>query len=185
MTQLGASHLFRADDDPVAELDAFSGPCDLVRKGLPLPGGPGVYIVASGGCVSHIGTSGNLRSRVRSLAALGTHRGSAEVLCAAHCTGEAPRVWWLSTVTAIDARARESALKARYGEPPIPRERFAECVNGGQLLADLVRAAGAESWEAGYVEAVLTIGEKLSLLFRPRFAELWNAVGVPPGPWQP
>jgi len=73
--------VFPAIDEPVVELELFSGPIELVRRGLALPGVPGVYVVACGDCVAHIGTSGNLRSRVRSLAALGTHRGSAEVIC--------------------------------------------------------------------------------------------------------
>ena len=169
-------------DDPVAELAFLEGPTPLVRRGLPLPAAAGLYVVASGDCVSHIGTSGNLRGRVRSLAALGTHRGSAEVLCAARCTKTAPAVWWYATEIAT-ARVLERQLKLRYGEPPWPRERYAGCVNGQALRDDLVRAAGAESWEAGYVEAAFTIGEKLALLFRSRFAETWRRVGIPPGPW--
>lgn len=166
------------------ELALFAGPCDLATRGLPLPPSPGVYVVASGGCVSHIGTSGNLRSRVRSLAALGTHRGSAEVLCAAYCTGSAPKVWWYPTADAVSARVIESALKRDTGEPPTPRATFTGCVNGVRLRSALVAAAGQDSWHAGFVDAVFGIGEKLSLLFQPRFDDIWRSVGVPPGPWK-
>jgi len=71
------------DHELQAELDQFEGPIALARRGLVIPSSTGVYVVASGDCVSHIGTSGSLRGRVGQLAGLGTHRGSAEVLCAA------------------------------------------------------------------------------------------------------
>jgi hypothetical protein len=169
-------------EDPVAEVALLEGPTPLVRRGLAVPTSPGLYVVASGDCVSHIGTSSGLRGRVRSLAALGTHRGSAEVLCAAYRTNAAPRVWWHESDVA-SARVLEGALKQRYGEPPWPRERYADCVNGRSLRCALVEAAGAESWEAGYVEAAFEIGEKLSLLFARRFDGVWAEVGIPPGPW--
>ncbi len=169
--------------DPVAELVSFAGPVDLVRRGLPLPTTPGVYVVACRDCVAHIGTSGNLRTRVRTLAALGTHRGSSEVLCAAHCTRSSPKVWWYP-VALSEAKVVEHTLKQRYGEPPWPREAYAACVNGAQLRDDLVTAAGSESWEAGFVEAVFAIGEKLGLLFQPRFDSIWQSLGIPPGPWE-
>jgi hypothetical protein len=76
-------------------------------------------------------------------------------------------------------------MKQRYGEPPWPRNEFAACVNGSKLRDDIVSAAGEESWEAGYAEAVFAIGEKLHLLLAPRFAQVWSDVGVPPGPWRP
>jgi len=169
--------------EPVAELVGFAGPTHIVRRALPLPASSGVYVVASADCVSHIGMSSNLRSRVRSLAALGTHRGSAEVLCAAHCTGSAPLVWWYSAEIG-SARLLERTLKARYGEPPWPRERYEGCVNGGVLRRDLVASAGEASWEAGFIEAVFAIGEKLALLFDARFGQVWLSVGQPPGPWR-
>jgi hypothetical protein len=131
----------------------------------------------------HVGTSGGIAGRVRTLANLGTHRGSAEVLCAAYCTGEAPVVWWEEQPSVPDARLRESAFKTHYGEPPQPRSHYAGCVNGAALLAAIRAAAGPDSWESGYAEAVFQIGEKLSLLFQPRFAAIWREVGVPPGPW--
>ena len=164
-------------------VEAFEGPIALARRGLVAPPSPGVYVVASGDCVSHIGTSRSLRSRIASLAALGTHRGSAEVLCVAHCTRLPPRVWWRS-VDASQMTLLERQLKAAAGEPPTPRAQFSSCVNGAQLRNDLVRASGHESWEAGYVEAVFEIGEKLRLLFSPRFHAAWREVGVPPGPWE-
>jgi hypothetical protein len=174
---------FPTIEEPPAELELFSGPVELVRRGLALPEAPGVYVIACGDCIAHVGTSGNLRSRVRSLAALGTHRGSAEVICAAHCTGESPRVWWYP-MDKIAAVALERTLKMQYGEPPFPRAVHEGCVNGGQLRSDLLAAAGPQSWQAGYVEAVFAIGEKLALLFAPEFDDVWAVVGVPPGPWR-
>jgi hypothetical protein len=56
-------------------------------------------------------------------------------------------------------------------------------VNGAALFGRIVEAAGHDSWEAGFAEAVFAIGEMLSLLFQPRFAPIWQRVGVPPGPW--
>ena len=165
-----------------ATVDQFEGPVALARRGLVIPSAPGVYVVASGECVSHIGTSGSLRGRVGQLAALGTHRGSAEVLCAAYCTKLPPQVWWIS-LERSETALLERQLKASSGEPPTPRERFSSCVNGSHLRDDLVAAAGADSWEAGFVEAVFAIGEKLRLLFQPRFHRVWRDLGVPPGPW--
>ena len=162
-------------------LAAFEGPHPLVRRGLPVPASAGVYVIASGRCVSHIGTSGKLRGRLGQLAGLGTHRGSAEVLCAAYCTGAAPQIWWLQSDAARDLERR---LKVESGEPPTPRTEFSGCVNGDKLRHDLIAAAGANSWEAGYLEAVFAIGEKLSLLFQPHFRRIWLEIGVPPGPWQ-
>ena len=179
---MSIADLLPAEAKAVPELESFSGPVELVRRGLMLPRAPGVYVVASGDCVAHIGTSGNLRSRVGTLAALGTHRGSTEVICAAYCTGEAPQVWWYPTEK-LTALVLERDLKSVCGEPPIPRAAHAGCVNGGQLRDDLVAAAGADSWHAGYVEAVFTIGERLRLLFSPKFDEVWASVGVPPGSW--
>lgn len=56
-------------------------------------------------------------------------------------------------------------------------------MNGRELLTGIIEAAGPDSWEAGFAEAVFLIGEKLNLLFRPRFEPIWKQVGVPPGPW--
>jgi hypothetical protein len=78
----------------------------------------------------------------------------------------------------------ERQLKTASGEPPTPRERFGSCVNGLQLRDDLIAAAGTASWEAGFVEAVFAVGEKLRLLFGPRFHRVWREIGVPPGPWE-
>jgi hypothetical protein len=175
---------FNLDDTELGNaVEDFEGPVALARRGLVVPPSPGVYIVASGDCVSHIGTSRSLRSRIASLAALGTHRGSAEVLCAAYCGKAAPIVWW-RTVEASEMTVLERQLKAAAGEPPTPRAPFSSCVNGIQLRDDLIGASGPESWEAGYVEAVFAIGEKLRLLFSPRFHAAWREIGVPPGPWR-
>lgn len=51
--------------------------------------------------------------RVRTLAGLGTHRGSAEVLCAAWCTQKAPVVWWQTVPDVVTARQRESTFDRR------------------------------------------------------------------------
>lgn len=166
------------------DLSGFTDAVPLRRTGQGAPARPGVYVIAAGRCVPHIGTSGNLQNRIRTLAALGNHRGSAEVLCAAHCTREAPTVRWRETPTAPEARTIESALK-RLGEPPQPRARFVDCVNGTALRSTLVEAAGASSWEAGYVDALFEVGEQLHRLFVPRFHDLWERVGWPPGPWVP
>lgn len=136
-----------------------------------------------GDCLAHVGTSGGIAGRVRTLANLGTHRGSAEVLCAAFCTAEAPVVWWEEQATVIAARERERAFKAHYGEPPQPRPGYERCVNGAELLGAIIAATGPDSWEAGFAEGVFMIGEKLNLLFQPRFEPIWRRVGVPPGPW--
>jgi hypothetical protein len=175
-------------DEPDAEwaldLAGFSTAVPLRRTAQGAPSRPGVYVISTGGCVPHIGTSSSLQNRIRTLASLGNHRGSAEVLCAAHCTREAPTVRWRETPTAADARLIESALK-RQGEPPQPRSEFRDCVNGTALRRALVEAAGAASWEAGYVDALFEVGEQLQRLFAPRFHRLWEHVGWPPGPWVP
>lgn len=162
-------------------LDEFSAPVPLVRRGQGAPARAGLYVVSCHDCVPHIGTSGNLQNRIRSLANLGNHRGSAEVLCAAHCTDTPPVVRWRELPIG-DARQMERRLKA-LGEPPQPRDSYEKCVNGGALRRALVAAVGGDTWEAGYIEALFDVGEQLSRLFAPRFATLWSAVGRPPGPW--
>jgi hypothetical protein len=165
------------------DFGTFTGPVSLASRGMGLPAKPGLYVVTCGDCMPHVGTSSSLRGRVGTLANLGTHRGSAEVLCAAFCTREPPLVWWEEQPNAAAARVRESAFKGYYGEPPQPRPTYGGCVNGKALLDEITTAAGRDSWEAGFAEAVFTIGEKLSLLFQARFTAIWDHVGVPPGPW--
>lgn len=173
-------------DDPAAtwelDLSGFTDAVPLKRTAQGAPARPGVYVIAAGNCVPHIGTSGNLQTRIRTLAALGNHRGSTEVLCGAHCTQQAPTVRWRETATAAEARVIESGFK-RLGEPPQPRDRFHGCVNGIALRRALVEAAGASSWEAGFIDALFEVGEQLNRLFVPRFHDLWERVGWPPGPW--
>ncbi len=177
----------RPPDGPVAawelNLTGFTDAVPPKRTGQGAPARPGVYVIAAGDCVPHIGTSGNLQTRIRTLASLGNHRGSTEVLCAAHCTQQTPTVRWGETGTA-DARSIESAFK-KLGEPPQPRGRFQDCVNGTDLRHALVEAAGASSWEAGYIDALFEVGEQLHRIFAPRFHPLWDHVGWPPGPWVP
>lgn len=159
------------------------GPFTLASKGLGLQNSPGLYLITCGDCLAHVGTSGRLADRVRTLATLGNHRGSAEVLCAAFCTGEPPRVWWEPHTAVAFAKQRESVLKQYYHEPPVPRPKYDCCVNGKRLKERLIQASGEGTWAAGYIEAVFDIGERFSLLFDPRFAEVWEQVGKPPGPW--
>jgi hypothetical protein len=52
------------------------------------------------------------------------------------------------------------------------------------LLQKIKAAAGIDTWESGFAEATFVIGEKLQILFQPRFVPIWRKVGVPPGPWQ-
>src|SRR5689334_7835804 len=68
------------------DISGFTAEVPLARRAQGAPARPGVYVITCGDCVPHVGTSGNLQNRIRSLAALGNHRGSAEVLCAAYCT---------------------------------------------------------------------------------------------------
>jgi hypothetical protein len=126
--------------------------------------------------------------RVRGLARLGVQHGSSEVLRAAFCTGQPPMVWWAPCATVEHARQREAKFKDYYRdppfkEPPFPRAKYASCVNGKRIRDELVKAAGEQSWAAGYVEAVFDIGERLCLLFDSRFDHLWSLVGKPRGPW--
>lgn len=156
----------------------------LVRRQQGAPPRPGAYVVICGECVPHVGTSGSIQSRLRTLASLGNHRGSAEVLCAAYCTGEPPMVQWIETANRVEASVTEVALKS-HGEPPQPRHQFGGCVSGGGLRAALIEAAGPASWEAGYIDALFDVGEQLHRLEQSSFASIWDRVGWPPGPWRP
>jgi hypothetical protein len=148
-----------------------------------LPTGPGLYLVTCGSCLAHVGTSGNLARRVRTLANLGRHGGSNEILCAAFCTGQPPQVWWEACSSVAVARQREAAFKRHYGEPPAPGDAYAACSKGQRLRGKLVRAAGEGSWAAGYVEAIFDIPSGFWLLMGPRFEAVWRRIGKPPGPW--
>jgi hypothetical protein len=160
----------------------FLGPAPLLAHGMRIRPEPGVYVVSSGDCVSYIGGSGRLGDRVRTLAHLGTHRGSARVLCAAHCTGEAPQVWWSYTRSITRARTIEAELRQDYDRQFFGA--YLQCDLGGALRSALVDAVGRDSWCAGYIDAIFTIGEHLAYLSRPELAAAWEAVGVPPGPWE-
>lgn len=156
-----------------------------LSKNTAIPNRPGYYIVRSGECISHIGTSRNLRSRVRTLISLRNHRGSDEVLCVAYCTRSAPEIAFAETKTDVEARAFESRLKKRYGEPPCPREGYEKCARGNKLKHDLISAAGSNTKEAGYIEAVFDVGEQFyRIVSDPRFDNIWKRLGGrPPGPW--
>lgn len=172
-----------AFDHDGPDVSSLHPPVELTKRRLSVPRSTGLYVVTCGDCLAHVGTSSDLRARLGTLARLGTHRGSAEVLCASFCTGKPPLVWWEECADITAARIRERSFKAHYGEPPRPRPAYAECVNGSRLVRALVEAAGPDSWEAGHAEAVFAIGEKLHLLFSPRLHHLWKVVRVPPGPW--
>ncbi len=58
-----------------------------------------------------------------------------------------------------------------------------QCEDGDAIRNALATAAGADTWAAGFVEAVFSIGEHLAFLNRRELAPAWKAVGVPPGPW--
>jgi hypothetical protein len=159
----------------------FLGPQPLVAHGMSLRPEPGVYVVASGDCISHIGSSARLGDRVRTLAHLGTHRGSARVVCGAFCTGIAPQVWWSYSKSITRARVAEEALKADRDERFFAG--YLECEGGAALRRALIEAVGQDSWSAGYIDAIFSIGEHLGYLSRPELGAAWQTVGVPPGPW--
>ena len=166
---------------PISGGVKLQGPKPLALRGMNLRAEPGVYVVTSGDCISHIGSSGRLGDRVRTLAHLGTHRGSARVLCAAHCTGEAPLVWWAYCKSVARARGIEADLK-------LERETrffgaYVQCEDGDALRASLIESVGRDSWAGGYIDAVFAIGEHLAFLNRRELGVAWNTVGIPPGPW--
>lgn len=166
----------------VAGMGELSGPVLLSRRAMRLPNVAALYIVMCGDCVAHVGTSSRLARRVGDLARLGAHGGSSEVLCAAFCTATEPVVWWKQCRSKMEADNLEGMIKDKRGEPPFP-EQYQNCKNGGELRDRLVRAAGPNTWEAGYIEAVFEIGQSLKLLFQKRFEGIWAVVGKPPGPW--
>lgn len=159
----------------------FLGPSPLLAHGMRLRAEPGVYVVSSGECISHVASSGRLGDRVRTLAHLGTHPGSARVLCAAHCTGQAPQVWWSYTKSVARARAVEAELKLDYDRQFFGA--YLQCDAGSALRTALVDAVGHDSWCAGYIDAIFTIGEHFAYLSRRELSAAWETVGVPPGPW--
>jgi hypothetical protein len=166
---------------PISGGVKMQGPRPLSLRAMNLRAEPGVYVVSSGDCISYVGSSGRLADRVRTLAHLGTHRGTARVLCAAHCTGEAPQVWWAYTKSVARARGVEADLK-------LERETrffgaYLQCEDGDAIRGDLIAAAGADTWASGYIEALFSIGEHLAFLNRRELAPAWKTVGVPPGPW--
>lgn len=160
----------------------LEGPVALGDQRLPAHSF-GSYIVSVGPVVAAIGAGGSrtgaFASRVRSLAVLGHHRASRRVLCAAFCHQARPMLWW--RLAERDGELLlESELKTAIGDPA---KSLAACHRADPLRRALVEAASPDTWEAGYIEAVLEIGERLELLFQPRLAPVWRIVGVPPGPW--
>jgi hypothetical protein len=156
-----------------------------LSKDSEIPASSGYYIIRCKESISHIGTSSNLRKRVRELISLGHHRGSDEVLCVAYCTKTVPEISFVKTNTPKEARVYESKFKRTYGEPPYPREGNEMCVKGRKLRDDLIRTAGPNNKDAGYIEAVFDIGEDFHrIVCNPRFDYLWQRLGgKPPGPW--
>lgn len=167
---------------PPAEL-RLEGPVPLGEQRLPTRSF-GSYVISVGPVVAAVGAGGSrtgaFAGRVRSLAVLGNHRASRRVLCAAFCQQATPLVWW--RLAERDGELLlEAELKAVIGDPA---KLLPQCHRAEPLKHALVVAAGADSWEAGYIGAVLEIGERLDLLFQPRLASLWETVGIPPGPWR-
>jgi len=123
-----------------------------------------------------------MRDRIGQLHRLGTHRGSAEVVCAAHCTGKAPMVHW-KVVNGDRKRrmAEETRFRNLIGKPPIPRPKYEKCIDGRTLCDQLLRKSNG--WRIGYIKATFEIGEMLSHLFHPAFDYIWLEVGKPPG-WE-
>jgi hypothetical protein len=105
------------------------------------------------------------------------------VLCAAFCTGQSPLVSWVTLKSKAAADVLELSLKSARGEPPLPVGDFGPCRRGAVLRKQLLDAAGAETFEAGYISATFDIGEQLSRIFAPRFDSIWRSVRRPPGPW--
>lgn len=165
-------------------LDGFSGPAPLHALPAGLARTPGVYVVTCGDSVAHIGHSNKLRRRLHELLNLNTHRGSAEVLCVSYCTGDLPTVRWKHLQSTDAAKAREEELKRLIGEPPRPDKRQETCRKGHTLKCELIRAAGATTWEAGYIEAIFDAGEPFRLLFDRRFESVWRSVRMPLDPWR-
>ena len=161
----------------------LSGPRPLAAHAMGLPNVPGLYVVTCGDCLAHVGTSGNLATRVRELAKLGVHHGTSDVLCATYCTRQPPLVRWQVLPDVPTARQREREFKLHYGEPPVPRDKYAACSRAQRLRQDLLEASGPDTWEAGYIEAVFRIGNSFNLLLRGRFEEVWRAIGGVPEPW--
>lgn len=160
----------------------LEGPVALGDQRLPAHS-LGSYVVSVGPVVAAIGAGGSrtgaFSPRVRSLAVLGHHRASRRVLCAAFCHQAPPMVWW--RLAERDGELLlETELKKVIGDPA---KTLAACHRAEPLRRALVEAAGPDTWAAGYIEAVLEIGERLELLFQPRVAHVWRKIGIPPGPW--
>ena len=105
------------------------------------------------------------------------------MLCAAHCTGEAPQVWWSYTRSITRARAIEAELQLRTTTASSSAPT-SSAISAGRCAARSSSAVGRDTWCAGYIDAIFTIGEHLAYLARPELAAAWEAVGVPPGPWE-
>lgn len=148
-----------------------------------IPESPGVYFVNSGNCISHIGQGGNIRTRTGTLRRLGTHRGSAEVLCGAYCTHKTPMLHWIVMEGSVekDRDSKEAELKKLFGQPPTPTPEFEKCTHGRSLCDALVR--NSKGWQKGYILATFEIGEQMSHIFHPAFDRVWSKVGKPAG-WE-
>jgi hypothetical protein len=106
-------------------------------------------------------------------------------LCAASCTGKEPEAYF-QEVRGIRKRRtdEEKRLKGLFGgqkKIPAPFSKYERCRKGLFLEQELLKQAN--QWQAGQIEAVFEIGEFLGILFRPRFNNLWERVGKPPG-WE-
>jgi hypothetical protein len=146
-----------------------------------LPREAGVYAVRSGHCVSHVGQSSDINTRVSQLMELRAHRASARVLCVAFCTGKPPQIYYERITSSSKRTNREKQLKQLLMKHGPLISKFSACSDGQVLRSALQKSAS--DWERGYIDAVFDIKEFLRNLFRPCFEPLWRKVGKPPG-WE-
>lgn len=168
-------------DEKVREFISRQKWIPLTDRNLELPSSPGIYVVRSGDCISHIGKSNNIKKRVSQLLRLRNHRGSAEVLCVAFRTQKSPEIHYEILKSKKGGEDREEELKKALGEPPTPCSMYESCKGGQELRTQLLK--NANQWQRGYIDATFDIGGFLRNLFRSEFEPLWKTVGKPPG-WE-
>ena len=164
----------------LAKLEPSPGGVSLFQS-KDIPESPGMYIVNSGNCISHIGQGGNIRNRTGALRRLGTHRGSDEVLCGAYCTGKSPMLHWVVMEGSEEKarRGKEIEMEKLFGSPPTPRPEFEKCVHGKRLCDVLIQ--NSKGWQRGYILASFEIGEQMGHIFHSSFDKTWSRVGKPAG----
>lgn len=166
-------------DEKVKEFISRHKWIPLTDCSLELPRSPGIYVVRSGDCLSHIEKSNNIKRRVSQLVRLANHRGTAEVLCVAFCTQKPPEIYYeILKSNSKEGIDREKQVKKALGEPPTPRSKYESCKDGEELRTLLWK--NANQWQREYIGATFDTGEFLRNLFRPEFEPLWEIVGKPP-----